>query len=190
LEFASRTCPDLSSRTLLAVDEEPLILQIIQRTLEPLGSTVLLARSGDQGLALAEERGASLDLVLTDLDMADVSGRDIALVLGQYRPLLPVGVMTGCGADEPFATTLPLLLKPFSPAALTRFVGNLIQPCYAERRDPQASALSELWARAAAAMEQSRRLSDAIQAARHARWAVLAQTGQLRAAARELRSQH
>jgi thiazole synthase ThiGH ThiG subunit len=45
-----------------------------------------------------------------------------------------------------------------------------------------------LLARAADAVQQSRRLSDAVRSGRHARWAVLAQTGQLRAAARELRA--
>jgi CheY-like chemotaxis protein len=58
---------------------------MICRTLEPRGSSVLTALSGEKGLALAEDRGSAFDLVLTDLHLADMSGRDIAQVLGQMQ---------------------------------------------------------------------------------------------------------
>jgi CheY-like chemotaxis protein len=170
------------------VDEEPLVLHVIQRTLEPLGSTVLTARTGDRALAVAEERGPALDLVLADLHLTDMSGRDVGRVLGQYRPRLPVGVMTDWGDELPSAPTFPVLTKPFTPAMLEEFVGRLLEPRTLERRQSMAGDLPALWARAQAAVQYSRRLTDAVRTARQARWAVLAQTGQLRAAARELRT--
>jgi DNA-binding response OmpR family regulator len=157
---------------------------MICRPLEPRGSSVLTALSGESGLALAEDRGSDLNLVLTDLHLADMSGRDIALVLAQYRPQLPIGFTTDLGNMEPSATSLPLLAKPFSPVALLSFVERLLQ-----HRRVMVSARA-LLARAADTVLQSRRLTDAARSGRHAHWAVLAQTGQLRAAARELRALH
>jgi hypothetical protein len=116
---------------------------------------------------------------LTDLHLADMSGRDMALILGQYRPQLPIGFTTDLEDVEPSATTLPL---PFTAPELEGFVDRLLQ-----HRRLIASAAA-LLARAAEAVQQSRRLTDAVWAGRHARWAILAQTGQLRAAARELRA--
>jgi DNA-binding response OmpR family regulator len=171
-----------SSGTLLAVDDDPVVLQMICRTLEPRGASVLTALSGEKGLALAEDRGSALDLVLTDLHLADMSGRDIAQVLGQYRPQLPVGFTTDLGDVEPSATTLQLLAKPFSPGQLVSFIERLL------RNRRVIISAKALLARAADVVQQSRRLTDAVRSGRHARWAVLAQTGQLRAAARELRA--
>jgi DNA-binding response OmpR family regulator len=166
----------------LAVDDDPEILQLICQTLEPSGSTVMTALTGDIGLSLVEERGSTVDLVLTDLHLVDMSGRDLAAVLGQYRPQLPIGFTIDLGYVKPAPSTLPILSKPFSASALASFVDRLLQ----HRRVIASTAA--LLVRASDAVQQSRRLTDAAQSGRHARWAILAQTGQLRAAVRELRA--
>jgi CheY-like chemotaxis protein len=167
--------------TLLAIDDNPQVLDLISESLVPLGSTVLESRTGLQALELAEERGQEIDVVLTDLHLGDVSGREMALVLRQYRPFLPVGFTANPGVEEPF-TRLSLLSKPFTSTALQHFVDRLLG-----HRRPSTDGLAALWTQAAEVIEQSRRLHDAVRTARQARWALLAQTGQLRAAARELR---
>ena len=100
-------------RTVLAVDDDALVLMNTVAMLEDLGHTVFAAYSGEEALAILR-REDSVDLVVTDQAMPNMSGTDLAkTIIGEW-PDIPVLLATGyvdrvAGED----TGLPKLTKPF-----------------------------------------------------------------------------
>jgi CheY-like chemotaxis protein len=106
---------DRASRALIVVvdDEEPL-RRVVRRALEADGCTVLEAADGESALRLIQRLAPAPDLVLTDLRMPKVGGRELAEVLSVFRPGLPVIAMTGFAGSAHPDRRLPLLVKPFT----------------------------------------------------------------------------
>ena len=72
LEALARVTPLPAYGKVLAIDDDPIALELIRAVLEPVGYTVLIARGGEEGVALAQ---AELpDVVLLDLAMPEVDG--------------------------------------------------------------------------------------------------------------------
>lgn len=121
-----RATPRLSS-TILVVDDEPAVLKLVKLILEGAGYAVLAAGNGQQALALSENRGHSIDLLLTDINMPDISGPELACRVSATVPRLSVMFMTGHRADThgieflrrdgPFSDCA-VISKPFNPPEL------------------------------------------------------------------------
>jgi CheY-like chemotaxis protein len=145
-----------SSATLL-VDDDPWVRQVCRRALELDHVTVLEAGDGQEALCLIQEWPGQLDLVITDLRMPRIDGRELAEVLSVFRPELPVLAIT---ADpEQIDRRLPILAKPFDldelveAARLVRNQAKQTRPWAVERRrrTMQARQLAEeMWARSSA----------------------------------------
>jgi CheY-like chemotaxis protein len=112
--------------TVLAVDDEPDIREVVRRVLSRRGYTVLLAGDAGEALRLAGEHSEQIRLLLTDVRMPDGSGAALAARLRRLVPDLPVLFMSGLLADEvltedavPGATVVE---KPFTPSVLTEAV--------------------------------------------------------------------
>ncbi|URL58432.1 response regulator [Luteibacter flocculans] len=118
-----------SSRTLriLSVDDDDLVRATTIEMLEDLGYTVIAARSGREALSVLE--GASVDLVITDHAMPQMTGMQLAAQLRERYPDLPVILATGY-ADLPPGPhiELPRLAKPYSQAALAEAVARVVRP--------------------------------------------------------------
>ncbi len=110
--------------TVLVVDDEDSLRRVVRRALEAEGCTILEAADGEAALRLLQERDSSPDLVLTDLRMPRVSGRELAEVLSVFRPGLPVIAMTGFAGTAHPDRRLPLLVKPFTKPVLVEAVKN------------------------------------------------------------------
>ena len=114
--------PARRPQTLLVVEDEPAVRNLVASALRPDGYQLLLAASADEALRLVEQLDGPLDLLLTDAVMPGTSGIELARELIGRRPGLPVIVMSGYteetlnigGAGDPIA----LLRKPFSPREL------------------------------------------------------------------------
>ena len=117
----------------LVIDDEPFILEYVRKVLHQAGYTTLIAESGDQGLAMFEERRAEVDLVLTDIVMPDsIDGLEVANRIQRIDPTVPVLFITGASPeDDPQTLSLMrggfLLRKPFFPDQLIRFVENQVE---------------------------------------------------------------
>ena len=105
--------------TVLVVDDEPPMRQLLRRTLEAEGFHVEDAPDGESALRLIQARTEPFDLVLTDLSMPHIDGRQVSETLAQYRPGVALLCMSGDPDAVPYAESsdapVRVLLKPFTP---------------------------------------------------------------------------
>ena len=110
--------------TILAVDDDSLVLMNTVALLEDLGHVVLEARSGEEALAIFR-REPDIDLIITDQAMPKMTGIQLAEITMVERPDVSVILATGYG-ELPLGanTTLRKLGKPFRQSDLARAVAD------------------------------------------------------------------
>jgi DNA-binding NtrC family response regulator len=118
--------------TILAVDDDPAVLQFIGAALDHAGYRVLLADGGWKALELYQRHGEPVHLLLADVVMPDLTGPVVAERLRALQPDLPVLFISGHhDADmlQRFVTSrgFALLPKPFTVEALLRGVGQAVK---------------------------------------------------------------
>lgn len=111
--------------TVLAVDDDRLVLMNTVAMLEEMGHTVLEATSGQQALDILRQH-ATLDLLITDEAMPQMTGLQLAKTVRAERPDLPIILATGY-AEVPRDSTLPKLSKPFFQEDLVRAVASAVR---------------------------------------------------------------
>jgi signal transduction histidine kinase/CheY-like chemotaxis protein len=115
--------PQDSSATILVIDDEESICRLVERMLQPLGYAVLWATRGREGLALFQERRATIDLVILDLSMPELSGQEVLAALRAMEPQVRVLIATGHPADRvSLLAAETVLQKPFTAEALVSAV--------------------------------------------------------------------
>lgn len=114
------------SLTVLAVDDDALVLMNTTLMLEDLGHTVIEAYNGQQALDIVQG-GQTVDLVITDHSMPKMTGAELAAHLRISRPDLPVILATGY-AELPSGdgAHLPRLQKPFSEHQLRDVIATTV----------------------------------------------------------------
>ncbi|MBF0233644.1 MAG: PAS domain S-box protein [Desulfamplus sp.] len=85
--------------TILLVEDEPEILSMATEMLERLGYTVLAAGTPGEAICLAQEYAGELNLLLTDVVMPEMNGRDLAMKLLSFYPNIMCLFMSGYTAD-------------------------------------------------------------------------------------------
>lgn len=118
--------------TVLLVDDEETVRSLIADTLRDHGLTVLEAADGALALRILQS-SAHIDLLLTDVGLPGVTGRQLAEVSLRERPNMPVMLITGYAGPALREGALPegaeLILKPFSlPILLARVSNALAAP--------------------------------------------------------------
>jgi len=122
-----------SSPTILVVDDEPAVLNLVKLILEAAGYAVMAACDGRQALALCENRNYTIDLLLTDINMPDIGGLKLACQVSEIVPDLPVIFMTGRRPDSPSIELLrsegpfsdcEVISKPFTSHELLEEVSH------------------------------------------------------------------
>jgi len=111
------------ARTILIVDDEPMVREFARRLLETENHRVIEAVSGEDALRALREHGATIDGVLLDLSMPGMDGSDLLSELRAFAPDLPVIVHSGYPVDpssEKFAAwkIAGVLQKPYRAARL------------------------------------------------------------------------
>ena len=112
------------SRTLLVVDDDPLVLAGTADLLEDLGYRVVEASSGRQALEILAA-GARIEFVLTDYAMPGMTGLALIEAIRQTHPDMPTLLATGY-AEAPDLTDVPRIAKPYSQSALREAVNEAL----------------------------------------------------------------
>ncbi|MDB5530414.1 MAG: Histidine kinase [Devosia sp.] len=114
------------SAVILAVDDDPLVLENVADMLEDLGYRVLKAASGPEALKILAG-DAQVDLVLTDHVMPIMTGLQLVDQMRDFRPRLPALLASGYADMSPSApSTIARLTKPFRQAELARAVSTAL----------------------------------------------------------------
>ncbi len=113
--------------TILLVEDDATVRNLVRTMLESFGYRPLAADSGKRALEIFAQKRGEIDLLLTDVIMPQMSGRELAVALKRAEPNLKVLYMSGYTANEMavqgLANARPMLLqKPFNAEALARRV--------------------------------------------------------------------
>ncbi|HEX7669145.1 MAG TPA: PAS domain S-box protein, partial [Polyangiaceae bacterium] len=128
---AHLAAPPNGTETILMVEDDGGVRRLGCRVLASLGYTVLCAESGRQALDLARDHKGKIDLVLTDVVMPEMSGREVARRLTEAGQVARVLFMSGYTDDTilqhgVLETGVAFLQKPFTPSALGRKVREVL----------------------------------------------------------------
>ena len=125
-----RPHPHGDDSTILIVDDEPGIRSVVQRVLQRDGLTTLVAGNGEDALAVAQAHQGDIDLLLTDMQLGDMTGAALAARLVTSRPSLRTVVMSGASEGSARAESageqLQFLAKPFDPTELVALVRRML----------------------------------------------------------------
>jgi len=118
-------------RTILLVDDNDYVRQMVGVILELAHYTVLEAGSGPQALQISDQHQGAIDLLLTDMQMPEMRGDELAEEMVQRRPGIKVLCMSGdlgvlldrCTA----ANDMPFIAKPFRAEELLGRIASLVQ---------------------------------------------------------------
>jgi signal transduction histidine kinase len=122
-----RKPPTIKRATILLVDDDPEVSEVLGLMLQQMGHQVTVVTSGEEALS-AFEKG-DYGLVITDLGMPEISGRDVARAVKAMKSETPVMLITGWGVQldqEEMQDIDGVIEKPFSRDALSVQVTELL----------------------------------------------------------------
>jgi PAS domain S-box-containing protein len=130
-EAEARPAPVRGSETILLVEDEEALRKLARIALERFGFRVLVAGDGREALSVAEAAEERIDLLVTDLVMPAMSGRELAGLLRLRRPGLRVLLVSGYVSDPDLREDLTggsdgFLQKPFRLAELAAAVRRIL----------------------------------------------------------------
>jgi signal transduction histidine kinase/ActR/RegA family two-component response regulator len=98
---AKRTAetPKGHGETMLLVEDEPVILDVSREMLEQLGYAVLIASTPGEALRIARDHAAEIQMLITDVVMPEMNGRDLANLIGDIKPGLKCLFISGYTAN-------------------------------------------------------------------------------------------
>ena len=122
---------DVGTETILLVEDESSVLALAQRILRMRGYTVLTASNGVSALRIASNPDEVIDLVITDVVMPGMNGREFVEALHAGSPGIPVVYMSGYTDDDIIRrglmdSSVAFLQKPFTARSLARLVRSVL----------------------------------------------------------------
>ena len=117
---------------ILVVDDDPAVRQVAARVLQRAGYRVLQAGEGAEALDVARGYPGRLDLLLTDVVMPGMNGRELGERLAEERPDTRMLYMSAYTEDEVIlrgvrVAEVNFLYKPFSLEGLTQAVRQILE---------------------------------------------------------------
>jgi two-component system, cell cycle sensor histidine kinase and response regulator CckA len=116
-------------KTILIVDDDPVVLKMVAAMLDNGAYTVLTADNGNEAIQKSKDYKPEIHLLLSDFQMPEMSGVDLATHLSLERPALKVLLMSGF-TDGMLVLNegWHFLAKPFIPSQLRALVTGLVFP--------------------------------------------------------------
>jgi two-component system cell cycle sensor histidine kinase/response regulator CckA len=123
--------PAVGHETLLLVEDEAALREVVERMLQAMGFKVLKAASGSEALRIGQEYPKEIHLLLTDVVMPQMSGRQVAEQLLAQRPRSRVLYMSGYTDDAIVHHGVldhgtEFISKPFTSSDLARKVRDAL----------------------------------------------------------------
>jgi CheY-like chemotaxis protein len=117
--------------TILLIDDEPLVRETGQALLEQLGYTVLTAADGPEGIALFRKRHRQIVLVILDMIMPRMGGRETFFELKKITPACPIAISSGYSSGDDLQQLLEagaagLIAKPYDHRELSTLVAGMV----------------------------------------------------------------
>jgi CheY-like chemotaxis protein len=133
--------PLRGTETILVVEDEDGVRALARQILEGFGYQVLDARQGAEAIGVCEQQPGPIDLLITDVVMPGMSGRQVAEQVAERRPGLRVLFLSGYTDDAivhhgVLDLGMPFLQKPFSPMALALKVRQVLDDPDRKRERP------------------------------------------------------
>jgi PAS domain S-box-containing protein len=128
---ARSTAPVHGTGTILVVEDEPALRDVVTRILRSVGYTVVAARNGGDALRLLELHAGPVHLMLTDVVMPGISGPELAARMAAVRPEMKVIYTSGYADDAVLrhgvlSDTIHFVGKPYTIEALTSKVREVL----------------------------------------------------------------
>ncbi len=143
--------PELGQETILLVEDEANLRRLARQYLETQGYKILEAEDGAAALQIVDGHKGQIDLVLTDVVMPGMNGRELAVAITAERPEIRVLYMSGytenaIGHNGTLDAGINLLQKPFSLPALKEKVREVLdsEPVPQEAAMPSRSTATVL----------------------------------------------
>jgi PAS domain S-box-containing protein len=132
--------PEGGSETILVIEDEDMVRNLACRGLKDHGYEVIEAPNGAEALEYIRQHPGAVDLVISDVVMPEMGGRELGQRLLQYDAALPVLFMSGYTGDDVVHRGLldpdaPFQQKPFTPAGLATKVRAMLD----QRKRPRAA---------------------------------------------------
>lgn len=119
-----------SEKTILLVEDDPMIRGLVCQTLETQGYNVLVADDGWEAAQVARKHGNQIDLLFTDVVMPGLGGAELAMAVREIQPDVKALFMSGYSrsqvTDEGVPPDAALLEKPFTPDKVIEMVKDLL----------------------------------------------------------------
>lgn len=121
--------PNNDQKTILVVDDDPVILQFVSTLLVPGNYNILTAPNGQNAVQVARDYKGEIHLLLSDFQMPGMSGIELATKIAVDRPLMKVLMMSGF-TDGMLVLNegWHFLAKPFVASQLRGLVLGLVFP--------------------------------------------------------------
>jgi PAS domain S-box-containing protein len=122
--------PPPGSETIMVVEDQGEVRKLVVAILRDLGYQVLQAASAEEALRIGAESSAGVQLLLTDVVMPGMTGRELANRWRQLQPQSKILFMTGYTSEDLERSGLPegmeLILKPFRPGQVAKQVRAML----------------------------------------------------------------
>ncbi len=133
-----------NSGTILLIEDEPLLIDISYVLLKKLNYKILIAKTGQAAINIAKKYKEEIELVLLDIGLPDMAGKEVYEKLKQARPSVKVIICSGYSAKGPGREILEaganaFLQKPFSFSELSEKIEMLIE----RRKEIRYKAIKE-----------------------------------------------
>jgi CheY-like chemotaxis protein len=117
--------------TVLVVEDEDIVRELVCEVLEDQGYNVICARDGLEALKVAAEFDGTIHLLVTDVIMPHMNGHELAERLSSVRPEMKILFVSGYSANDIgdhgiLDPRIELLQKPFTPQTLARKIRDVI----------------------------------------------------------------
>jgi len=125
----------VGTETILVVDDDPSVRKLIVNSLQPLGYKILEASGGAEALRISKAFDDNIDLLLTDVIMPEMDGKELSAILKTSRPMIKALFISGY-TDDILADRgiledgISFLQKPIAPTRLSAKVRQVLDSVY------------------------------------------------------------